>query len=263
LLAQRIASAAIGVPIIVLLIYVGGVWYVAVVAAALAVAAAEYQHARRPWLDPVCVLAALIAGGIAVGAHGDRIVWLAWLGAALVVMPVAALLSPVEGDDAVIDVFWTLGGVTYVGFLGGFIVLLRDLDPDGRSWVYLAVLSTFAVDTGSYFVGRAIGRRPLAPTISPKKTVEGFLGGYACGFAAVLALNTAFDLGVDVPRIVLLGVLLPPLAAAGDLGESAVKRALGIKDASGLIPGHGGVLDRLDSILFTVTLVYLFTQWAL
>ncbi len=263
MLAQRVASAAIGVPLIIVLIYAGGAVYVAVVAAALAVAAAEYQHARRPWLDPVCLLAALIAGGIAVGAHSERVVWLAWLGAALVVMPIAALLNPVEDEDTVIDVFWTLGGVTYVGFLGGFIVLLRDLDPDGRSWVYLAVLSTFAVDTGSYFVGRTIGRRPLAPTISPHKTVEGFLGGYACGFAVVLALNAVFDLGVDPGRIALLGGLLPPVAAAGDLGESAVKRALGIKDASSLIPGHGGVLDRLDSILFTFTLVYLFTQWVL
>jgi phosphatidate cytidylyltransferase len=153
--------------------------------------------------------------------------------------------------------------VTYVGFLGGFIVLLRDLDPDGRSWVLVAVLGTFAVDTASYFVGRRWGRRPLAPTISPKKTVEGFLGGYAFGFAAVVALNIIFDLGVEPPAIALLGLLLPPVAAAGDLGESAVKRAMGIKDTSQLIPGHGGVLDRLDSILFTFALVYLFTQWAL
>ncbi|HYM15150.1 MAG TPA: phosphatidate cytidylyltransferase, partial [Dehalococcoidia bacterium] len=172
------------------------------------------------------------------------------------------LVHPAGGDLAV-DVFWTLGGVTYVGFLGGFMVLLRDLDADGRSWVYLTVLSTFAVDTGSYFVGRTIGRRPLAPTISPKKTVEGFLGGYVAGFAAVVVLNTAFGIGVDPGRITLLGALLPPVAALGDLGESAVKRAMGIKDASGLIPGHGGVLDRLDSILFTFALVYLFTQWVL
>lgn len=260
MLAQRIASGAIGVPVIFLLIYLGGVWYVAAVAVALAIASAEYQHMRRPWLDPVCALAALVTAGIAVGAHDSRAVWLAWLGAALVLMPLAAVLRPAEGDLA-IDVFWTLGGVTYVGFLGGFIVLLRDLDVDGRSWVYLTVLSTFAVDTGSFFVGRAIGHHPLAPAISPHKTIEGFLGGYATGLAAVVALGTAFDLGLDPGKLVLLGTLLPPVAAAGDLGESAVKRAMHIKDASQLIPGHGGVLDRLDSILFTFALVYLFTQW--
>lgn len=262
MLAQRVASAAIGVPIILLLIVVGGIWYVAAVAAALAVASLDFQHARRSWLDPVCVLAALIAAGIAVGAHVGRVEWLVWIGAALVLMPLAALLRPAD-DGGVVDVFWTLGGVTYVGFLGGFMVLLRDLDPDGRSWVLLAALSTFAVDTVSFFVGRRWGRRPLAPTISPKKTVEGFLGGYAAGFAAVVLLAAVFDLGVEAGRIALLGALLPPIAAFGDLGESAIKRAMGIKDTSQLIPGHGGVLDRLDSILFTFALVYLFTQWAL
>ncbi|HYM15440.1 MAG TPA: hypothetical protein VEZ14_07760, partial [Dehalococcoidia bacterium] len=107
MLAQRIASAAIGVPVILFLIWVGGVWYVAAVAVALGIASAEYQHARRTWLDPVCVLAALITAGIAVGAHDSTVVWLAWLGAALVLMPLAALVRPAGGDLA-IDVFWTL-----------------------------------------------------------------------------------------------------------------------------------------------------------
>lgn len=262
MLAQRVASAVIGVPVILALIIVGGQWYVGAVAAALAVGSLEFQHARRPWLDPVCLLAALLAAGIAVGAYVGRPEWFAWLAAALVLMPLAALLRPADGGGA-IDVFWTLGGVTYVGFLGGFMVLLRDLDPDGRDWVLLTVLSTFAVDTASFFVGRAVGHHPLAPTISPKKTIEGFLGGYAAGFAAVLVLGVAFDVAATPSKLALLGALLPPIAAAGDLGESAVKRAMGIKDASQLIPGHGGVLDRLDSMLFTFALVYLFIQWAL
>jgi len=256
-----VASAVVGVPVILALIIVGGNWYVGGVAAALAVGSLEFQHARRPWLDPVCLLAALLAAGVAVGASVGRVEWLAWIVAVLVLIPLAALLRPADGGG-LIDVFWTLGGVTYVGFLGGFIVLLRNVEPDGRSWVLLAVLSTFAVDTASYVVGRAFGRHALAPTISPKKTIEGFLGGYAAGFAAVLVLGVAFDVAATPSKLALLGALLPPIAAAGDLAESAVKRAMGIKDASQLIPGHGGVLDRLDSMLFTFALVYLFTQWA-
>jgi len=112
----------------------------------------------------------------------------------------------------------------------------------------------------AYFVGRAIGHRPLAPVISPKKTVEGFLGGYIAGFAVVVGLNYIMDLGVPAAQIVLLALLLPPVATVGDLAESAVKRAVGIKDASELIPGHGGFLDRLDSILFVFAAVYFFTQ---
>jgi phosphatidate cytidylyltransferase len=196
-----------------------------------------------------------------VGARASTGVWAAWLVAAAVIAPLAAMARPTDGDVRLEDALWTLAGVTYVGFLGSFIVLLRYIDFDGRSWVYLTVLSTFAVDTGSYFTGRAIGRHKLAPRISPKKTVEGLVGGYMAGFGAVVLLGYLFDLGVAPAKMSLLGLLLPGVAAVGDLAESAIKRLAGIKDASELIPGHGGVLDRLDSILFTFALVYLFTQW--
>jgi len=260
LLTQRIASAAVGVPVILLLIYAGGTWYTAAVAAALAIAAVEFQHARRDWLDPVCILTGALVAGIAVGARASTGVWASWLIGAAVLAPLAAMARPTDSDVR-IDALWALAGVTYVGFLGSFMVLLRYIDFDGRSWVYLTVLSTFAVDTGSYFTGRAIGRHKLAPRISPKKTVEGLVGGYMAGFAAVVLLGYLFDLGVAPAKMSLLGLLLPGVAAVGDLAESAIKRLAGIKDASELIPGHGGVLDRLDSILFTFALVYLFTQW--
>jgi len=263
LLTQRFASAAVGVPVILLLIYAGGTLYTAAAAVALAIAAIEFQHARRDWLDPVCILTGALVAGIAAGARADTAVWAAWLVGAAVIAPLAAMTRPADPeDDARIDVLWTLACVTYVGFLGSFIVLLRYIDFDGRSWVYLTVLSTFAVDTGSYFTGRAIGRHRLAPRISPKKTVEGLVGGYMAGFATVILLGYLFDLGVSPAKMSLLGLLLPGAAALGDLAESAIKRLAGIKDASELIPGHGGVLDRLDSILFTFALVYLFTQWA-
>jgi phosphatidate cytidylyltransferase len=262
LLAQRVASAAIGVPIILLLVFLGGAWYTAVLAAALAVASIEFQHALgRPWLDPISVLIALLVAGIAVGAHMGRTEWYIWLGVGLALPPLVVGINP-TGEGAAADALWTAGGVTYIGFLGSFMVLLRD-EFDGRSWVYLALLSTFAVDTAAFFVGRAIGRHKLAPRISPKKTVEGFIGGCVFGYGAVLLLNYAFDLGVAPATIVILALLLPLMATAGDLAESAMKRAMKIKDTSELIPGHGGVLDRLDSVLFTFTLVYLFTQWAL
>jgi phosphatidate cytidylyltransferase len=251
----------VGVPVIFGLIYLGGSWYVGAVAAALAVASIEFNHARRDWLEPVSVLTALLVAGIAVSAHISDSEWYAWLAAALIIPPIAAALNPTE-DGAFADAVWIAGGVTYVGILGGFLVLLRDTESDGRSWAYLAVLSTFAVDTAAYFTGRAIGRHKLAPSISPKKTWEGFFGGWAAGFAAAVALGYAFDLGVTPWKLSLLGLLLPPAAALGDLAESAMKRRMHIKDASELIPGHGGVLDRLDSILFTFALVYVFTQLA-
>jgi phosphatidate cytidylyltransferase len=259
-LAQRVASAAVGVPVIVLLIILGGNWYVAAVAAALAIAAVEFQHMRRDWLDPACLLTGALVAGIAVGAHVGTAEWAVWLVGAAVLAPLASLTRPATGDT-LMDALWTLGAVTYVGFLGSFIVLLRDVDFDARSWVFLAVFATFATDTGAFFTGRAIGRHLLAPRISPKKTIEGFFGGCAAGFGAVVLLAFVFELGVEPWKISLLGLLLPPVAALGDLAESGIKRLAHVKDASELIPGHGGVLDRLDSILLTLTLVYLFTEW--
>jgi len=258
-LGQRIISAAVGVPVILVLIYFGGNAYMIGAAAALALAAAEFQHITRDWTDPVCLLTAALVAGIAVGARAGGGVWVMWLAAAAVIAPLAALLNPTK-DGRLIDVLWALGGITYVGFLGSFIVLLRYIDNDARSWVYITVLGTFATDTSAYFVGRRFGKHKLAPRISPKKTIEGLIGGYAGGLATVLVLAYVFDLGVKPAQITSIGVLLPTVAAFGDLAESAVKRAAGIKDTSEIIPGHGGILDRLDSILFAFALVYLFTQ---
>jgi phosphatidate cytidylyltransferase len=263
-LAQRVTSAAIGVPIILLLIWFGGIWYVAAVGAALAVAGLEYQHAQgREWLDPVSVLFAAVIAGITVGASIGHIEWGSWVGAGLVVAAIAVVVSPVD-DLLPRALAWATGGVFYLGVLGSTIVFLREIPFDGRSWVYVTILGTFATDTAAYFTGRAIGRTPLAPAISPKKTVEGFIGGWMGGFAAVLLAAYFFrgveELYFEPWHLAVIGLSLPLAAAVGDLVESAMKRARHIKDASELIPGHGGVLDRLDSILFTFPTVYLFVE---
>jgi phosphatidate cytidylyltransferase len=259
-LAQRVATAVVGVPIIFLLILVGGNWYVAFVAAALAVAAVEFQYPRLGW-HHLTLLAAAFCAAMAGGAHvGFN--WVLWFAAGAVLLTLAASLVRFDAGRMLSDWLWTIGAVMYVGFLGSFIVLLRDFE-NGRDWVYLALFSTFAVDTAAYFTGRAFGRRALAPAISPKKTVEGFIGGYAGGFAAVLVLNYYLGLRIEAWQAVLLGLVFPIAATVGDLAESGIKRSMQSKDTSELVPGHGGVLDRLDSVLFTFTLVYLFTQWVI
>jgi len=149
--------------------------------------------------------------------------------------------------------------LVYVGVLMSTIVLVRDVD-DGRKWLFLGILSTFAVDTGAYAVGRLVGRHRMAPRISPKKTWEGAVGGYLAGVAAVFGLNAAMDTGVAWATIAPFALLMPVCAQAGDLVESWMKRRMGVKDASGLLPGHGGFLDRLDSILFVIPLLYVFLQ---
>ncbi len=155
-----------------------------------------------------------------------------------------------------------MGGVLYIGWLGSHLVLLRQLD-NGQDWVYLAVFATFANDTSAYFVGRAIGRTKLVPRISPGKTVEGSLGGILFGALGLVLLNWALGLRVDVWPLIPLAVLVPVAAQLGDLAESLIKRGAGVKDAGVLVPGHGGVLDRLDSVLFAVPVVYYYALWVI
>ena len=117
---------------------------------------------------------------------------------------------------------------------------------------------TFSTDTGAFFVGKAIGKRPLAPTVSPGKTWVGAIGGFLAAVLAALAAAWALEIDVSVPVIVALGALMGVVGQAGDLFESKLKRLAGVKESGRLLPGHGGILDRLDSIVFNLALLYYF-----
>ena len=139
-------------------------------------------------------------------------------------------------------------------------LLLRGL-PDGGRWVAVAFAVTFATDSGAYAVGRLIGRHRLAPLISPSKTWEGFAGGLVAGAAGAVAATALLDLDLGAGALVAIALALPLVAVAGDLLESAIKRRAEVKDMSALLPGHGGLLDRMDSLLLTGPLLYWLVQW--
>jgi phosphatidate cytidylyltransferase len=261
-LQLRIATAAVGLPLVVTAIWVGG-WPLAIVAGAVAfLAAAEFVHG---WLFPTMPIRAVaplaltfgMSGVMVAGTHADERFVLAGVVLAAMFAVVGYAPTNVFGPRKPYRVqAWCL---VYVGVLMSTIVLVRDVD-DGRKWLFLGILSTFAVDTGAYAVGRLLGRHRMAPRISPKKTWEGAMGGYLAGVAAVFGLNAALDTGVPWSTIAHFALLMPVFAQAGDLVESWMKRRMGVKDASGLLPGHGGFLDRLDSILFVIPLLYVFLQ---
>jgi phosphatidate cytidylyltransferase len=158
---------------------------------------------------------------------------------------------------------WTTTGVLYVGWLISYLVLLR-IDA-GRNWLFLALFLTFGSDTAAYFIGKAIGRHKLAPAISPGKTWEGAFAGVV-GAVIVSCLFT-FDTPLQVPMSILeaiiLGVAVSVFGQLGDLAESMLKRGAGVKDSGKLMPGHGGILDRLDSILFAGVVVYIFYMFVI
>lgn len=148
-----------------------------------------------------------------------------------------------------------LFGILYVPFLLSHAILLRK-EPLGIQWVFFLLMTVWAGDTSAYFVGTVIGKHKLYPVISPKKTVEGLLGGLAGSLIVAALLRGLLIRSLPWCHTIILASAILILGQTGDLGESMIKRAVNAKDSSGLIPGHGGVLDRLDSFLFAAPFVY-------
>jgi len=279
MLLQRVLSAAVGIPVIVVVILIGAVPYALAVAIILALGILEFYAATDPETSAISPTRPRLRRA-APSLLGQRMPAFAGCGGVVLLVAAAyggldevtgALAGLIAGIFLVLilrrdiqaglgDWLWIVGGLAYVGFLGAHLVLLRDLD-DGRDWVFVAVIATFVADTAAYFVGRALGRRQIAPVVSPGKTAEGAIAEMVAGFVAVFAIVWATGLDVDELKLVPLALLLPAVAIVGDLGESLIKRGAGVKDTSDLVPGHGGFLDRLDSILFTTPLVYYFVIW--
>jgi phosphatidate cytidylyltransferase len=178
---------------------------------------------------------------------------------ALVALGVAALGLFHGYRNAIAGAAASLFPALYLGLPLGAMVAIREIR--GRETLFLLMLAVFVSDTAQYYSGRAFGRRPLAPAISPKKTVEGALGGFVFG-ALVLTIVGAWWLP-SVPAGVraLLGIALVAAGIAGDLFESMLKRSAGVKDSSGLIPGHGGILDRIDALLFAAPVYYVVLKY--
>lgn len=260
MMKQRILSALLLLPLLALL-WFGNSPAFAVLAGIIALLGIrEFHHMEgRPGGRPLLLLMFLLTSLFITNAHYhphfDSLYTTLLLIAAIVV-PLLWLLLRFSRGEALTQWTWTWAGIIYVGWMLSYYVALRGLDQ-GREWVFLALLCTFACDTAAFFVGRTWGKHHLAPAISPKKTWEGAIGGFTGALAAALILSSLFDIaGLNYVNAIILGCLIGVFAQLGDLFESSLKRRAGVKDSGSLIPGHGGILDRLDSIIFSGFVVY-------
>jgi phosphatidate cytidylyltransferase len=268
MLRTRVLSAAVLIPLVASLTYAGG-WLLAGILFLVAVRAAyELFHLMedagyRPSLEASALIMALL---LAVARFPELNLLGLVLAVAVIVSLIWQLLRPPTGHPTQ---SWalTFGVALWLGWLISHFIQLRDLSPAfglgiGTRWLALMFLVTWVNDSAAYFVGKAIGRHPCCPYLSPKKTWEGTIGGWFGGLAATALLGYWL---VDLPWVhgLILGALVAIVAPFGDLAKSMVKRQMGVKDFSALIPGHGGMFDRIDSLLFVAPVMYYYATLVL
>ena len=274
-LTVRLATGFIGAPLILLLLYMGPAWgWLVFAAMAAAVGSFELFAMTHPGDRPAQIVGVLLTLAV---------VFSLWsFGATARVLLTLILVGPVIG---MLLVLWRLGdiqtaagrvmanafGPLYVG--GGLattVLLRRDGDlggplstpHDGATFVVLALTLAWLSDTGAYFAGRFLGKHKLYEAVSPKKTVEGALGGLAGSVVGAVVIRTFLLPSLPLLHAVVLALIAGAAGQAGDLGESLFKRSYGVKDSGGILPGHGGILDRVDALLVTSTFTYLYVLWS-
>ena len=259
----RVLTAVVGIPILFISVWVGGFLLTGLLVVAGALAAREFSQMTSGWgLKPRVFLSVVLTATFVASAQllaGRELSAISVLAAAAAA-PVAAvaILVASRHSGAIAS------GVTTasIAILVGSALFLADMirnQPDGREWILFLLLITFATDTGAFFVGRSIGSRQLAPTISPRKTWEGSFGGLISAVAAGAAFGWIFGFEPNVASVMVAASVLGVAGQFGDLYISKLKRMANLDDSGTMIPGHGGMLDRLDSIMFNV-IVLTYTQ---
>src|SRR6266446_1502935 len=253
---SRLLVSAIGLPLVLGLLWLDGWWLFGLAVAAAVVAVHEFMTMARPLrpLAPAIYIGVVLA---LVGAHRSGAAWM--LGGLLATFLLAFVLNAFSKTRApsTVAIGATILGAMWIGAGLGALVLLREEHDKARLLAFTVLLTVWAADTFAYFAGRLFGRHKLAPSLSPGKTWEGFIVGSLAGvFVSFIALYDTRHTYLTSWQAVVLGLVVVLAAAAGDLFESMLKRDMQVKDTGALLGAHGGVLDRIDSLLFAAPAAY-------
>lgn len=270
-LAVRIGTAAVLVPILIGLVFFDPTPWGVLIGSALVVMIAQDEYlsivlgvTRDEPAYGLRIVSAISGAALVVlsSFFGTGLAFPPTLTAAATVMAAAVLFRQRDIEVAGRDVALVWGGLMYVPLLASVWPLLKsDLPGSGAAWLAVTLCIAFFTDAVAYFAGRAFGRTPLYPAVSPKKTVEGSLGGIFGGVLATVGVGSLWVLPeLPISYAVIVGVVGSLLGQMGDLVESMVKRTYGVKDSGWILPGHGGLLDRIDSLIFVAPFVYWFAK---
>jgi len=260
----RVLTGALAVPIVVgIVLYGSPTLFFLLVALVVAGAAREYFEMIAltgiegfPWLGQIMSFLLLLGFFLNPGLV------LVWGALAPPVLFATWLLHEKNVKVALDQIAYTLLGVVYVGGLGGYYLLIRD-SGDGAHLVLFLLTVIWLGDIAAYYGGRTFGRRPLAETVSPRKTLEGAAAGLFGSFLGGLVGNFVFLPEISIVHCLLAAIICGIIGQFGDLAESLLKRHTGVKDSGNLLPGHGGILDRIDSLLFAGPAFYCYLRFLL
>ncbi|MEX1125363.1 MAG: phosphatidate cytidylyltransferase [Acidimicrobiia bacterium] len=254
-LAMRVGSAVVIFGMFLGSLFLGGWWFTTFIILVMVVATGEfYATVRHSGYRPLALFGLLGVVLMGIGADTSGVVAIGgW--AALVATGSVLFFSLSPRRQPLEDAAVTVGAMAWVGLLSFAILIAAG--PRPLEYILFAVLLVAFNDTGAYFIGRALGQRRLAPVLSPQKTVEGFFGGLIAGLviASILVTFPGWE-DIGLARGLVAAALVGVVGPIGDAAESMVKRALGVKDMGSVLPGHGGILDRIDSFLFAVPAIY-------
>lgn len=266
-LQRALISFTLG-PLALYLIYLGGLFYFIPLVIILLLAALEYTQLTKKmgWAVPSFLLVPVVFVQWLLAQWPNQSLFAPLLLVSLLIVAAYILWQYEEGVSQTVPADWfgLIAGLILFGWVCGHFFRLRAMPDMAWQWTMLAMLSTWIADSGAYVVGRfaagkgVLGKHALTPRLSPNKTVEGFLGGMILGTLFTVLIGSLLD--IELLPALLLGLLVSTLGTVGDLSISLLKREAGVKDSGNLFPGHGGALDRIDSLMWTVAIAYYVAQ---
>lgn len=264
---QRVITGFVALPFLIYIILKGGPAFSVFLGIVSFIALYEYftivfNNTERTVFHPVSLTGFLTSGLMIYAAHGSHITLIPFIICLNILVTAAMVMVLFKNDPDILDIVYkeTLG-IVYAPLLLSFIVLIRHSSENGAVWIFFLLFLVFCEDIGAYYAGRQFGKHKLIPSVSPGKTIEGFVGGLAAsmmvGFVFKLLFLPDLPLGLCFLLFLCIGIAAP----LGDLFESIFKRVGGVKDSGKILPGHGGILDRVDALIFAAPIMFLFKDY--